>query len=130
MIDGCWLFKVDIVVYWYIDMDDFENKLNEIQCYQCCFIVIDGVFSMDGIIVFFDQIILFVKCYYVFVIVDDVYVIGILGDLGGGMSEYFGVCFDIVIGILSKVVGMEGGFVVGLVVFIDFLFNYVRIFIF
>ncbi|MFH0346802.1 8-amino-7-oxononanoate synthase [Bacillus vallismortis] len=130
IIDGCRLSKADTVVYRHIDMDDLENKLNETQRYQRCFIVTDGVFSMDGTIAPLDQIISLAKRYHAFVIVDDAHATGVLGDSGGGTSEYFGVCPDIVIGTLSKAVGAEGGFAAGSAVAIDFLLNHARTFIF
>ncbi|MDO3661231.1 8-amino-7-oxononanoate synthase [Bacillus sp. C28GYM-DRY-1] len=130
IIDGCRLSKADTVVYRHIDMDDLENKLNETQRYQRRFIVTDGVFSMDGTIAPLDQIISLAKRYHAFVIVDDAHATGVLGDSGGGTSEYFGVCPDIVIGTLSKAVGTEGGFAAGSAVFIKFLLNHARTFIF
>ncbi len=120
MIDGRRLSKADTVVYQHIDMDDLENKLNETQRYQRRFIVTDGIFSMDGTIAPLDQIISLAKRYHAFVIVDDAHATGVLGESGGGTSEYFGVCPDIVIGTLSKAVGTEGGFAAGSAVFIDF----------
>ncbi len=44
----------------------------------------------------------------------------VLGENGGGTSDYFGVCPDVVIGTLSKAVGTEGGFAAGSNIFIDF----------
>lgn len=130
MIDGCRLSKADTVVYRHIDMNDLENKLNETQRYQRRFIVTDGVFSMDGTIAPLDQIISLAKRYHAFVVVDDAHATGVLGDSGRGTSEYFGVCPHIVIGTLSKAVGAEGGFAAGSAVFIDFLLNHARTFIF
>ncbi|MDO8226309.1 8-amino-7-oxononanoate synthase [Bacillus cabrialesii] len=130
MIDGCRLSKADTVVYRHMDMDDLENKLNDTQRYQRRFIVTDGVFSMDGTIAPLDQIISLAKRYHAFVIVDDAHATGVLGESGGGTSEYFGVYPDIVIGTLSKAVGTEGGFAAGSAVFIDFLLNHARTFIF
>nr|Q8KZM9.1 RecName: Full=Putative 8-amino-7-oxononanoate synthase; Short=AONS; AltName: Full=7-keto-8-amino-pelargonic acid synthase; Short=7-KAP synthase; AltName: Full=8-amino-7-ketopelargonate synthase [Bacillus subtilis subsp. natto]BAC03241.1 8-amino-7-oxononanoate synthase [Bacillus subtilis] len=130
IIDGCRLSKADTVVYRHIDMNDLENKLNETQRYQRRFIVTDGVFSMDGTIVPLDQIISLAKRYHAFVVVDDAHATGVLGDSGRGTSEYFGVYPDIVIGTLSKAVGTEGGFAAGSAVFIDFLLNHARTFIF
>ncbi|MCY8718736.1 8-amino-7-oxononanoate synthase [Bacillus sp. S10C12M] len=130
IIDGCRLSKADTVVYRHIDMDDLENKLNETWRYQRRFIVTDGVFSMDGTIAPLDQLISLAKRYHAFVIVDDAHATGVLGESGRGTSEYFGVCPDIVVGTLSKAVGTEGGYAAGSAIFIDFLLNHARTFIF
>lgn len=60
------------------------------------------------------------KQYQAFVIADDAHATGVLGENGGGTSDYFGVCPDVVIGTLSKAVGTEGGFAAGSNIFIDF----------
>ncbi|MDL5142558.1 8-amino-7-oxononanoate synthase [Bacillus atrophaeus] len=130
IIDGCRLSKADTAIYRHIDMDDLEEKLKETQRYQRRFIVTDGVFSMDGTIVPLDQITLLAKRYNAFVIVDDAHATGVLGENGRGTSEHFGACPDVVIGTLSKAVGTEGGFAAGSAVFIDFLLNHARTFIF
>jgi len=130
IIDGCRLSKADTVVYNHIDMKDLEEKLQETVSFNRRFIVTDGVFSMDGTIAPLDQMMSLAKHYDAYVIVDDAHATGILGESGGGTSEYFGVNPDVVIGTLSKAVGTEGGFVAGSKVLIDFLLNHARTFIF
>ncbi|WP_195537093.1 8-amino-7-oxononanoate synthase [Bacillus paralicheniformis] len=130
IIDGCRLSKADTVVYRHTDMNDLEEKLRTAQSRARCFIVTDGVFSMDGTIAPLDEIMLLAKRYRAFVIVDDAHATGVLGDAGRGTGEYFGVSPDVVIGTLSKAVGAEGGFVAGSKALIDFLLNHARTFIF
>lgn len=120
IIDGCRLSKADTVVYRHTDMNDLEEKLRTAQSRARCFIVTDGVFSMDGTIAPLDEIMLLAKRYRAFVIVDDAHATGVLGDAGRGTGEYFGVSPDVVIGTLSKAVGAEGGFVAGSKALIDF----------
>lgn len=91
-----------------------------------CFwvIVMDGVFLMDGYIVLFVEICDFVEWYDVFVFVDDLYVVGFVGENGCGMLELCGVvdCVDIYIGIFGKVLGgVFGGYVVLYVEIVCFL---------
>lgn len=90
IIDGIRLIKVDKKVYCYVDMDDLERVLKKLMNYYMCLIVMDGVFLMDGNIVFFFDIVKFVEVYDVFVMVDDVYVFGVFGKNGRGMVNYFG----------------------------------------
>ncbi|OCB99103.1 8-amino-7-oxononanoate synthase [Bacillus amyloliquefaciens] len=130
IVDGCRLSKAETIVYRHIDMADLENKLASVQSRDRRFIVTDGVFSMDGTIAPLDSIMALAKQYQAFVIVDDAHATGVLGENGGGTSEYFGVSPDVVIGTLSKAVGTEGGFAAGSNIFIDFLLNHARTFIF
>ncbi|QHZ48317.1 8-amino-7-oxononanoate synthase [Bacillus sp. NSP9.1] len=130
IIDGCRLSKADTVIYRHMDMNDLEDKLSATFGGKRRFIVTDGVFSMDGTIAPLDQIIPLAKRYQAFVIVDDAHATGILGANGRGTSEYFGVRPDVVIGTLSKAVGIEGGFAAGSHALIDFLRNHTRTFIF
>ncbi|WP_280146116.1 8-amino-7-oxononanoate synthase [Bacillus amyloliquefaciens] len=130
IVDGCRLSKAETIVYRHIDMADLENKLASVQSRNRRFIVTDGVFSMDGTIAPLDSIMALAKKYQAFVIVDDAHATGVLGENGGGTSEHFGVSPDVVIGTLSKAVGTEGGFAAGSNIFIDFLLNHARTFIF
>ncbi|WP_416654221.1 8-amino-7-oxononanoate synthase [Bacillus amyloliquefaciens] len=130
IVDGCRLSKAETIVYRHIDMADLEDKLASVRSRNRRFIVTDGVFSMDGTIAPLDSIMALAKQYQAFVIVDDAHATGVLGENGGGTSEYFGVRPDVVIGTLSKAVGTEGGFAAGSNIFIDFLLNHARTFIF
>ncbi|WP_227935309.1 8-amino-7-oxononanoate synthase [Alkalihalobacillus deserti] len=130
IIDGCRLSKAKTIVYKHGNMDDLETKLKEIQMYQRCFIVTDGVFSMDGDLAPLDKIMSLAKTYHAYVIVDDAHGTGVLGERGRGTSEHFDVKPDVMIGTLSKAVGTEGGFVAGSSILIDFLMNQARTFIF
>ncbi|RSL30076.1 8-amino-7-oxononanoate synthase [Salibacterium salarium] len=130
IIDGCRLSKAETVIYQHTDMNSLEQKLKETQAYTRRFIVTDGVFSMDGMIAPLDQMMKLAKRYDAYVIVDDAHATGILGEGGRGTSEFFGVSPDVTIGTLSKAAGVEGGFVTGSRVLIDFLLNHARTFIF
>lgn len=130
IIDGCRLSRAETLIYQHVDMEDLEKKLIDTACYQRRFIVTDGVFSMDGTIAPLDRISELANRYDAYVIVDDAHATGVVGKNGRGTSEYFGVLPDIVIGTLSKAVGTEGGFAAGSHVFIKFLINHARTFIF
>jgi 8-amino-7-oxononanoate synthase len=130
IIDGCRLSKAETVIYKHADMNSLELKLKGTQAYTRRFIVTDGVFSMDGTIAPLDKIMKLAERYKVYVIVDDAHATGVLGEGGRGTSEHFGVSPDVVIGTLSKAVGVEGGFVTGSKVLVDFLLNHARTFIF
>ncbi|WP_139367494.1 8-amino-7-oxononanoate synthase [Bacillus alkalicellulosilyticus] len=130
IIDGCRLSKADTVIYEHVDMKHLEKQLQETQAYARRFIVTDGVFSMDGTIAPLDEISKLASKYNAYVIVDDAHATGVLGECGRGTSEFFGVFPDVVIGTLSKAIGVEGGFVAGSKLLVDFLVNHARTFIF
>lgn len=78
-------------------------------------VVIDGVFSMDGDIVDILVILEIMKKYNVLFLIDDVYVMGVIGGDGVGMLSYYDIkeCENIiVIGMFSKVIGLIGGFII------------------
>lgn len=130
IIDGCRLSHAETVIYRHCDMNDLEDKLKEIERKKRCFIVTDGVFSMDGTIAPLNGIMEIARLYQAFVIVDDAHATGVLGVNGRGTSEYAGVVPDLVIGTMSKAVGLEGGFVAGSKLTIEYLLNFARPFIF
>ena len=64
--------------------------------------------------------------------IDEAHATGVLGENGGGASEFFKLenKIDICMGTLSKAVGSVGGYVAGSYKLIDFLKNKARSFIF
>lgn len=54
------------------------------------FIVIEGIFSMDGDSVFIYDLVVIVKVYDVWFMFDDVYGMGVLGEWGLGIVEVVG----------------------------------------
>lgn len=71
---------------------------------------------MDGFLVFLDKICDLVDKYDVFVMIDECYVVGFIGEIGCGIFEEKGVMdrIDIIIGILGKVLGgVMGGYIIG-----------------
>lgn len=74
-------------------MEDFENKVKEVvesKKYKKIMYIIDGVFFMDGDIVWLLEIILIVEKYGFIIYVDDVYGLGVIGK-GVGIVKYFGL---------------------------------------
>ena len=102
------------------------------------FIVTDGVFSMDGDIAPLEQLAEISDKYNCCLIIDDAHATGVIGKTGKGTVEYFkdktgkdlNPYVDLQIGTLSKALASEGGFVCGKQVYIDYLINKSRPFIF
>lgn len=102
------------IIYKHVDMDDLEKKLKA-HVGKRIFIITDGVFSQDGDIAPVRDMITLAKKYNATVYIDDAHATGVLGETGGGTSEYWNIKDEncITMGTLSKAVGAMGGFVAG-----------------
>lgn len=131
IIDGCRLSKAKTIIYSHCDMDSLERALQEEQTSGKKLIVTDGVFSMDGDIAPLPEIQSLARQYEALLMVDDAHGTGVLGKLGKGTAEHFGIDdVDITVGTMSKAFGTEGGFVTGSSLLIEYLKNRARTFIF
>ncbi|WP_029522875.1 8-amino-7-oxononanoate synthase [Persephonella sp. KM09-Lau-8] len=128
IIDGIRLSKAKRVIYKHNDLNDLEDKLKREQTTGFRFIITDGVFSMEGDIVPFDQLKTLADRYNAVIIVDDAHATGIIGE-GKGTIFHFGLKPDeniIQMGTLSKAVGSYGAFICGSSTLIDYLINRMR----
>jgi len=117
-------------VYKHNDVADFEAKLAEVAgtCRRAL-VVTDGIFSMRGDHAPVDQLLAVCRKWdekfpeNVVLIVDDSHGVGAYGPTGRGTEEQLGVAggSDLLIGTLGKAFGVNGGYVVGPKVLIDFL---------
>lgn len=141
IIDGTRISKAKVKVYKHKDTKDLENLiLDEIESNNDgnLFIVSDGVFSMDGDIAPLPELVEIADEYNCTLIIDDAHATGVIGKTGKGTVEYYkdktGIdlteSVDLQIGTLSKALASEGGFVCGKQVYIDYLINKSRPFIF
>ena len=141
IIDGTRISKAKVKVYKHKDTNDLENLiLDELKSnnYGNLFIVSDGVFSMDGDIAPLPELVEIANKYNCTLIIDEAHATGVIGKTGKGTVEYYkdktGIdlteSVDLQIGTLSKALASEGGFVCGKQVYIDYLINKSRPFIF
>lgn len=141
IIDGTRISKAKVEVYKHKDTKDLENLiLDEIESKKDSnlFIVSDGVFSMDGDIAPLPELVEIADKYNCTLIIDEAHATGVIGKTGKGTVEYYkdktGIdltdSVDLQIGTLSKALASEGGFVCGKQVYIDYLINKSRPFIF
>lgn len=141
IIDGTRISKAKVRVYKHKDTKDLENLiLDEIESNNDgnLFIVSDGVFSMDGDIAPLPELVEIADKYNCTLIIDEAHATGVIGKTGKGTVEYYkdktGIdlteSVDLQIGTLSKALASEGGFVCGKQVYIDYLINKSRPFIF
>ena len=141
IIDGTKISKAEVRIYKHKDTVDLESKIKEAKekdIYSNFFIVSDGVFSMDGDIAPLPELVEIASKYDCCLIIDDAHATGVIGKTGKGTVEYFkdktgkdlNPFVDLQIGTLSKALASEGGFVCGKQVYIDYLINKSRPFIF
>jgi glycine C-acetyltransferase len=103
-------------VYRHADLDDLERLLAAAPQDGVCWVVTDGVFSMEGDLAPLPGIAALCEAYGALLVVDDSHGIGVLGETGRGTAEHFGVMdrVDVVTGTLGKALGgAAGGFVAG-----------------
>lgn len=131
IIDGCRLSRAEVVVYKHNDMEDLEEKIKANKG-KSGLIVSDGVFSMDGDIVNLPKFVELANRYQLLSMIDEAHATGVIGKTGRGTEEYYHMegSVDVLMGTLSKAVGSEGGFVCGSRIFIEYLINKSRSFIF
>lgn len=132
IIDGCKITKAQVKVYSHSNMKELEKLLDADNTRGQKFVVTDGVFSMDGDLAKLDELIMLKKKYDFCLIVDDAHGVGILGEDGSGTASFFGKIgeIDLQVGTLSKALASEGGYVAGKAIYIDYLINKARPFIF
>ena len=76
-------------------------------------LVLEGIYSMEGHIARLPELIRVGREFNTFVILDDAHGVGVLGDLGKGTANHFGLTdeIDVICGSFSKSFSGTGGFV-------------------
>ena len=131
IIDGCRLSGAKVKVYEHKSAEALEGKLKE-PVEGKKLIVTDGVFSMDGDLAPLPEIARLAEKYGAMLMVDDAHGDGVMGPMGRGTVEHFGLREQVFVetGSLSKAFGSAGGFVAGARELIDALRPKARSFIF
>jgi glycine C-acetyltransferase len=133
IIDGARLSRAKILVFNHKDLAHAEAQLASIKDQPGHKLLItDGVFSMDGDIGALPGLCELAEKYGAIMMVDDAHASGVLGRLGRGSVDHFGMHgrVDIQVGTLSKAIGALGGYVCGTRDLIDFLYHRARPFLF
>jgi len=84
--------------------------------YTMILIVVEGIYSMEGVICPLPEIVRIKKKYKAYLYVDEAHSIGALGNRGRGVCDYFGVApadVDILMGTFTKSFASVGGYVAG-----------------
>jgi 8-amino-7-oxononanoate synthase len=107
--------KATSVEFRHNDMEHLRSVLEESRSnYHNCLIVVESLYSMDGDILNLPDLLELKEQFGCWLLIDEAHSIGVLGEHGRGVSEYFGIDpkrIDIIIGTLSKTFASCGGFI-------------------
>ncbi len=117
VLQGCLLSGAKSIPFPHSDATALEKILAEQRFkYRRVLIVIEGVYSADGDIPYLPDFIALKKTFKTFLMVDEAHSIGVLGEKGAGIGEYFGIeptDVDLWMGTLSKSFASCGGYIAG-----------------
>jgi len=118
--------------YRHNDMDHLERILEGVDPDAPKLIATDGVFSMEGDVANLPRLVELSKSYNARLYVDDAHGLGVIGETGRGVLEYFDVFedVDLVTCTFSKSFASLGGFVAGDEDAIDYIKHHSRPLIF
>ena len=132
IIEGSRLSFSKVLKFAHNNMSDLEKRLKAIPEDTIKMIVIDGIFSMEGDICNLPEIIRLAKHYKATVMVDDAHSFGVLGELGKGTADHFGLTddVDLIMSTFSKSLASVGGFIASSKEIINYLKHHARSIIF
>ncbi len=99
-------------------------KKQKRQNYRRVLIIIEGIYSQDGDIPDLPKFIEVKKRHKALLMVDEAHSIGVIGNKGGGIGDYFGVDptdVDLWMGTLSKALASCGGYIAGSHALVEYL---------
>jgi glycine C-acetyltransferase len=132
IVDGCLMSGAKFLRFKHNDMEDLEAKLESIPEGAAKLVIADSVFSMDGDIIDFPNVVRLCKAYQAWLMIDEAHSVGVLGETGRGIEEHFGMegSIDIKMGTLSKTIPAVGGYVAATEEMIQYLRHAGRAYIF
>lgn len=114
IVDGTRLSFGKTYKFAHNDMEDLARVMRQITPNGGGrFVVVDGVFSMEGDIVKLPELVKIAEEFGAGVMVDDAHSVGVLGPGGRGTAEHFGLEdeVDIIMGTFSKSFASLGGYI-------------------
>jgi 8-amino-7-oxononanoate synthase len=132
IVDGCLMSGAEFRRFRHNDMAHLEGLLKNAPADVAKLVIADSVFSMDGDIIDLPAMVNLCKKYNAWLMIDEAHSVGVLGEKGTGIEEYFGMgdVIDIKMGTLSKTIPSVGGYVAGKKDLIDYLRHGSRAYIF
>ncbi|HWL11337.1 MAG TPA: 8-amino-7-oxononanoate synthase [Planctomicrobium sp.] len=128
LIDGSRLSRAKLRVVPHCDVDAVRHQLVRATDFRRRLIVTDSVFSMDGDHAPLRELAALAEEFDAILLVDEAHATGVFGTRGTGLLEEQNVTSSrvIAVGTLSKGMGLQGGFVSGSRILIDWLWNTAR----
>ena len=132
IIDATRLSFAKVQKFRHNDMEDLERQIARLDAESLKFIIVDGIFSMEGDFAKLPDIVRVAEKYNGVVVVDDAHAIGVIGEGGRGTGSHFGISdkVDIQTGTFSKSLASLGGFVASSYDVIEYLKHHSRALIF
>ncbi|KMN44095.1 8-amino-7-oxononanoate synthase [Bacillus sp. LK2] len=133
IVDGIILSGAEHKRYRHNDLDHLEKLLKIASPEKKKLIVTDTVFSMDGDTAYLRDLVQLKEKYGAIIIVDEAHASGIYGISGAGLSHIekdIAQKIDIHMGTFSKALGCYGAYLTGDAIYIEYLQNMMRSFIF
>jgi glycine C-acetyltransferase len=132
IVDGCLMSGAEFRRFRHNDMQDLENRLQQVPEGVAKMVVADAVFSMDGDVIDFPHVVELCKKYNAWLMMDEAHSVGVLGKTGRGVEEHFGLegTVDIKMGTLSKTIPSVGGYIAGKKELVQYLRHASRAYIF
>ncbi len=132
IVDGCLMSGADFCRYRHNDMAHLEGLLKNAPADVAKLVIADSVFSMDGDIIDLPKMVELCKKYNAWLMIDEAHSLGVLGEKGTGIEEYYNLYgeIDIKMGTLSKTIPSVGGYVAAKEEIISYLRHASRAYIF
>ena len=131
LLDGARLSGARLKRYAHLDMAALERRLHAEHAHEGRLVVAsDGLFSMDGDTAPLPEMVSLCQQHNAMLIVDDAHGVGVMGESGAGLAEAEGVggeqAVPVLVGTLSKALGLQGAFIAGSQLLIDTLVQFAR----
>ena len=132
IVDGCLMSGAEFRRFRHNDMAHLEGLLKNAPPDAAKLVIADSVFSMDGDIIDLPTMLELCRQYNAWLMIDEAHSVGVLGEKGTGIEEYFGLgdVIDIKMGTLSKTIPSVGGYVAAKKDVINYLRHASRAYIF
>ena len=132
IVDGCLMSGAEFRRFRHNDMAHLEGLLRNAPPDVAKLVIADSVFSMDGDIIDLPKMLELCNQYKAWLMIDEAHSVGVLGERGTGIEEYFGLgdVIDIKMGTLSKTIPSVGGYVAARKEIISYLRHASRAYIF
>ncbi|MBA4391473.1 MAG: 8-amino-7-oxononanoate synthase [Syntrophus sp. (in: bacteria)] len=132
LIDAMRLSRAKKVIYKHKNTRDLEAKIQKYHSKGKNIVVTESVFSMDGDVAPLEEIYLLKKEYGLQLFLDDAHGTGVFGEKGTGVEEMCNLTgkLDVHMATFGKALGSFGAFVLSDPIFIEYLINRARTFMY